>query len=226
MAAAPPPAARPKSGSFLTILSFGAVFFILFDSNLRTQLGTYAGYVLDPTIGFGGRYPVLTVLLSGALLVVATTLIRHFTTDWLEMAKMQAQMRHFQREMMQAKKDNNSYKIKILTDAQPQVMAQNQKMQSAQLKQMPLTMLIAVPIFAWVSTWLIKLDYTFFASPWNPSVDMFTTNGIFFGKSVLPHWVLLYTCLTIPFGTLIQRGMKYVAWKERWQKRHPEVHEQ
>ncbi|MFO1532573.1 MAG: DUF106 domain-containing protein, partial [Thermoplasmatota archaeon] len=207
------------------IVSFVLAFYILFNNNLRILLGQYTGIVLNPVIGFGGRYPVLTILLSGALIVVGTTLVRHFTTDWLEMAKMQAYMRHFQKEMMQARKDNNTYKLKILTERQPDVMARNQKMQSAQFKQMPITMLISIPIFAWISTFLTTLDYTQFAAPWNANVSMFGTSGILFGTSLFPHWILLSMALTVPLGYLVQRIMKYVAWRERWQKRHPEVHE-
>lgn len=224
--AATPAAAPPRQKmSFLTIISIAAVFVVLFNPSLRLLLGTYAGYAMEPVLGFGGRLPVLTILLSGALLVIASTVVRHFTTDWLETAKTQAHMRHFQKEMMKARKENNTYKIKILTEFQPQMMAKSQKMQSAQLKTMPLTMIIAVPLFAWLGTWLYRLDYTWYSAPWNLNVDMFTTNGVVFGSSVMPHWVLLYICLSIPLGSLVQKSMKYLAWKERWQKRHPEVHE-
>ena len=219
--AAPP---RQKM-SLVTIVSFALAFYVLFNNDLRSALGKYTGYVLYPVIGFGGRFPVLTILIAGALVVLATTLVRHFTTDWLEMAKMQAYMRHFQKEMMQARKDNNTYKLKVLTDRQPEVMARNQKMQSAQFKQMPLTMLVSIPIFAWVSTFVLSLDYQQFATPWNPAVVMQANNGILFGTSLFPHWILLQIALTVPLGYLVQRIMKYIAWRERWQKRHPEVHE-
>lgn len=221
--AAPPAPPRPKLG-FVTIISLAAVFVILFNPELRNELGRYTGYAMDPLIGFGGQLPVLTILLAGALLVIASTVVRHFTTDWLETAKTQQEMRHFQRELMKARKENNTYKIKALTDYQPTMMAKSQKLQSASLKSMPLTMLVAVPLFAWLGTWLYTLDYTWYSAPWNVNVDFFTTNGILFGTSVFPHWVLLYICLSIPLGSLTQKLMKYIAWKERWQKRHPEVH--
>jgi uncharacterized membrane protein (DUF106 family) len=221
MAEAPPPA-RPRSGTMMTLLSVGLVFLILFNADLRNALGRYAGYVLEPTIGFGGRYPVLTILLAGALLVVVTTLVRHFTTDWIQMARNQAHMRHFTGEFSKARKENNTYKIKKLTEAQPKMMQASQEMQAKQMRTMPITTLIAVPIYAWLITFLTELDYTWFSAPWNPHVDMFTTNGIIPGLgSLFPHWVLLNIALSIPVGALIQKAMKYLAWKERWQKRHP-----
>lgn len=217
------PAPRGGSGNLINIVGIVVVFYILFNPSLRNTLGTYAGYALDPAIGFGGHYPVLTILIAGALLVGATTVVRHFTTDWIETARMQAHMRHFQKEMMAARKENNSYKLKKLTDAQPEMMRRSQAMQSKQLKTMPITMLVAVPLFAWVSTFLYGLDYTWYSAPWNPSVDMFSAKGILFGSSVFQHWILLYMTLSIPLGALIQKTMKYFAWKERWQKRHPGV---
>ncbi|HUR63460.1 MAG TPA: EMC3/TMCO1 family protein [Candidatus Thermoplasmatota archaeon] len=218
------PARKGGAGNFLNIIGIVAVFFVLFNAGLRNQLGTWAGYALDPAIGFGGRFPVLTILLAGAILVAATTVLRHFTTDWIETARTQAFSRHYQKEMMAARKENNTYKIKKLTEAQPEMMKRSQEMNSKQLKTMPITMLVAVPLFAWVSTFLGRLDYTWYSAPWNPSVDMFTTNGILpfgaHGSSLFQHWILLYMTLSIPLGALIQKTMKYFAWKERWQKRH------
>jgi uncharacterized membrane protein (DUF106 family) len=223
--AAPAPAPPRQRMSPLTIVSFGVVFLILFNQPLRLALGTYAGYVLEPVVGFGGHYPILTILICGVLVLVSSTLARHFTTDWLEMARTQAGMRHFQRELMKARKENNTYKIKALTDLQPEVMARQQKLQTAQFKQMPLTMLVSVPVFTWLYTWLPRLDYTWFAAPWNVAVEMFSNKGILFGTSLFPHWILLSLVLTYPLGFVLQRSLKYLAWKERWQKRHPEVHE-
>ncbi|MEA3190206.1 MAG: hypothetical protein QOD77_788 [Thermoplasmata archaeon] len=223
MADAKPAPPRPKMG-FLTILSIVLVFFILFNNDLRLVTGRYAGYVLDPLVGFGGHYPVLTILLAGSLLVIGSTVVRHFTTDWLETARTQAYMRHFQREKIKATKENNTYKLKVLNDAQPEIMARSQALQGKQLKSMPITMIVAVPLFAWLTTWLYQLDYTWFTAPWNPQVNMFANNGVLFGTSVFPHWVLLYMLLSIPLGSLIGKAMKYYAWKERWAKRHPGVH--
>ncbi len=218
------PAMPKRKSNFTTIITMVVVFYVLFNNNLRLLLGEYAGKVLNPTIGFGGHYPVLTILIAGAILVGATTVVRHFTTDWIATARTQAMMRHFQKEMMDARKSNNTYKLKKLQDAQPKMMEASQAMQNKQLKTMPLTMIVVIPIFAWANTFLAGLDYTWFSAPWNPAVDMFATNGILpfgaNGSSLFPHWILLYMALSVPLGSLINKSLKYFAWKERWQKRH------
>lgn len=225
--AAPAAGAAPqkRSGSFITILSFAAVFLILFNADLRDKLGHWVGYVFDPLFGFDDQYPVLTILLAGTVMVLLTTLLRHFTTDWLDQARTQAYMRSFQKEFSQARKENNTYKMKKLQDRQADVLRMQQEMSAKQMKTMPLTMIIVVPLFAWLFLFIARLDYYWFSAPWNPHVDMFTTEGILFGSSLFPHYILLYMTLSIPLGALVQKAMKYASWKERWQRRHPEVHE-
>lgn len=215
MADAAPPKRR---GSFLTIAIFALVLMVMFDPNLRDMTGNAVGVVMNPLIGFGGGFPVLTILIAGTLMVVATTAMRHFTTDHLEMAKTQAYMREFNKELMKARKENNTYRLKALTDKQPEVMKKQQELSSSQLKTMPLTMIVVIPLFAWLASFLTALDYKLYSAPWNPTVEMF-------GTTVFPHWILLYMSLSIPTGALVQKAMKYVAWRQRWQERHPDVHE-
>ena len=213
-----PEVPKPKAGSLWTFVAFGAILFVMFNEGIRTKLGQWVGVVMDPLIGFDGRYPVLTIVIAGTLMVLATTLLRHFTTDWLEQARAQAYMRSFTKEFSAARKANNTFKMKKLQDKQPEVMMKQQELQAKQMKTMPFTMIIVIPLFAWVFEFLTQLDYWWYSSPWNPRVDMFET-------TVFPHWVLLYMTLSIPLGALVQKAMKYASWKERWQRRHPEVHE-
>lgn len=220
-AAAPSTGGAPKkksSGSLMTFVSFAFVIFILFNPGIRTKLGQWVAVVMDPVFGFHGHWPVLTILLSGTFMVLATTVIRHFTTDWLEQARMTAYMRSFNKELLAARKENNTYKTKKLQDKQPDVLRMQQEMQAKQMATMPLTMIVVVPLFAWLFLFLERLDYWWFSAPWNSRVDMFT-------NTVFPHYVLLYMALSIPLGALVQKAMKYASWKERWQRRHPEVHE-
>jgi len=114
--AAPP---RPRA-SLMPFVTIGILFFIIFNPALYTLVGHYVGFALDPVFGFGGRWPVLTIMLAGAFMVLCTTLVRHFTTDWLETAKFQAYQRAFQKEFMKARKENNTYKMKKLQDQQHQ----------------------------------------------------------------------------------------------------------
>lgn len=215
-----PQVPKPKAGSLWTFVGLGLILFLILPQGqaFRVKLGNWVGVVLDPAIGFDGKYPVLTIVIAGTIMVLATTLIRHFTTDWLEQARVQAYMRSFQKELTDARKTNNTYKMKKLQDKQPEVLAKQQDLQAASMRTMPFTMVIVIPLFAWLFQFLASLDYWWYSAPWNPRVNMFET-------TVFPHYILLYMTLSIPLGALVQKAMKYASWKERWQRRHPEVHE-
>jgi uncharacterized membrane protein (DUF106 family) len=217
--AAPAGPPKPKIGSLWTFVTFGVVLFVMFNAELRSQLGHWVGIVLNPLIGFDGKYPVLTIMVAGTIMVLATTLVRHFTTDWLEQARFQSYMRSFQKELSTARKENNTYKMKKLQDRQPEVLGKQQEVQAKQMKTMPFTMIIVIPLFAWLIEFLIGLDYWWYSAPWNSRVDMWRVAFLF------PNYILLYMTLSIPLGALVQKAMKYASWKERWQRRHPEVHE-
>ncbi len=207
-----------KKGSFLTIFIFAVAFIVMFDPNLRPLLARYVGFVLDPIIGFNHAYPVLTIMIAGTLMVLLTTAIRHFTTDWLEQAKFQSYMRAFQKEFGKARKENNTYQLKILTEKQPELMQKQQQVSMAQMKTMPYTLIIVIPLFAWLFQFLEPLTYAFYSAPWNTKVAMFES-------TVFPHWILLYMTLSIPLGALVQKTMKFISWRQRWQPVHPDVHE-
>lgn len=150
-----PPATAKRSGGWSTpllFLSFGLVLLILFNRDLQIGLGRAAGFVLSPLLGFGGRIPILTIFLASVLLVVLTTLIRHFLVDWTAMARTQEAMRSFQKEFSDARKSNNTYKLKKLTEAQPQVFELQAAVQKDQFKPMIATMLLVIPLFAWLGS--------------------------------------------------------------------------
>ena len=83
---------KGPSGFILIFLGFITVF-IMFNMELRLQIAGWIGVVLTPLIGFDHKYPVITFLLAGMILVAISSTIRHFQTDWLEMARNQKQIK-------------------------------------------------------------------------------------------------------------------------------------
>lgn len=202
------------------ILSFGLVLLILFSEGLRNATGKAAGFVLDPVIGFRGAYPLLTIFLASLVLVVVTTAIRHFMVDWVHMARVQEAMRSFQKEFMEARKSNNTYKIKRLTEAQPEVMQLQAEMSTEQMKPMAFTMLIVVPIFAWLGTFigiLVLLGNHVVEVPWDVhwELDMNTTGdpSKWYLLGFLPRWIVLYSLFGIPVGQIAQKILKLIEYR-------------
>lgn len=204
----------------LLIGSFALVFIILFNEGLRNLLGSALGFVLDPVIGFNGASPLLTILLASLFLVVVTTAIRHFMVDWIQMARVQEAMRSFQKEFVQARKDNNTYKIKKLTDAQPEVMQLQAEMSTEQMKPMAFTMLLVVPIFAWLGTWVAALVLAgnhVVEVPWDShwELDMLTAppESKWYLLGFLPRWIVLYSLFGIPLGQIAQKVLKLYEYR-------------
>jgi len=222
---------RSPVTTVLLFVSFGLVILILFNPGLRVVLGQYAGYVLQPALGFGGAYPLLTILLASVLLVVSTTAIRHFLIDWVNMARVQEAMRSFQKEFAAARKENNTYKLKKLTDAQPQIMEMQAEMSTEQMKPMAFTMLLVIPIFAWLAGLFAAATATagaglFVATghhvihvPWDRAWDLTLNTDPpehhFYLLGFLPRWIVLYSLFGIPLGQIAQRALKLWEYRSR-----------
>ena len=220
----PAPKKKSPMSTLLLFASFGVVILILFNERLRLLLGTWVGYVLGPAIGFRYAQPILTILLASVVLVVGTTAIRHFLVDWVNMARVQEAMRAFQKEFSQARKENNTYKLKKLTDAQPEVMALQADMSTEQMKPMAFTMILVIPIFAWLYSFVAAAalaGHHVARVPWDTAWDL-TINTAppdhhWYLLGFLPRWIVLYSLFGIPFGQIAQRALKL------WEYRHHDL---
>ncbi len=209
------PPAPDMGNQLIVMMAFLVAIFVMFDNNLRQGLGHIVGLGLEPLVGFGGREPVLTLLFTGLLMSFFSIIVRHFFVDWVGQARNQRIASHFQRELRKARADNNTYKLRKLTEMQPQILAQSMKASQTQLKLMPVTMLVIIPIFAWLSNFVYitipTTSSTVFSVPWALDVDMTLSN-------ILPNWILLYSLLTLPFSQLLTRVLKYVSFSSRLRK--------
>jgi len=202
------PVPAPNSPRLTTMLVFMFALFIMFDQNTRSFLGEVVGYVLMPLIGFDSQMPVLTLVLAGLLMVTFSFTMRAFFTDNVEMARNQKVMAAFNQELRQARMENNLYKIKKLTEHQQVIMSKSMDMSTQQLKLMPATMIFIIPIFAWVSVFVTGLAAPVISVPWSFNVDL---NG----STVLPHWILLYTMISIPFGQVLSRTFRFFQFRNK-----------
>jgi uncharacterized membrane protein (DUF106 family) len=204
------------------ILLFGGVLLIMINPGLRFTLGEYVGIVLKPLIGFGGRDPALTIFFASVITGVFTGVIRHVMVDWLEMAEVQAEMKAFQNELKEARKNDNSYRVKKLTELQPKVMKKQASMSGQQFKPMGFTMVVVIPMFGWLWTFLQTLNEQVAGpltinAPWGlGATELMSSAPI---VSFLPTWILIYSLFSIPIGQLVQKGLKAVEFSRTLQDR-------
>lgn len=210
-----------KSGqgsTFVLLLGVLVVLFVMFDPTLRALMATWVGYGLNPIFVNTGVPIFWTLFVIGSFMVLANTVVRHFLTDWVGMARVQEVMRAYQKEFSEARKANNTYKLKRLTDMNPEVMKMQADMSTGQLKPMILTMLIVLPVFGWL---FHVVDFTggcdtVLEVPWAAPGSWCADNGTDW-VGFIPRWIAIYSLLSIPIGQVVQKALKL------WEYRHVDL---
>lgn len=197
------------ANQMILLAAFMIAIIIMFNNDYRQGLGKIVGIPLTPLVGFNGTQPILTLLLTGLIMSFFSISVRHLFVDWVEQARSARITSAFQKELREARMSKNTYKLKKLNELQPQMMAQSLKASQTQLKLMPVTMIVIIPIFAWLANFVyLDLASTTFAVPWELNADLERSN-------VLPNWIILYSLLTLPFSQVLTRGLKYFSFSKR-----------
>ena len=206
----------------IMILIFGLYFI---DGNDHIIGG--ALNVVFQFIDFGGQYPVPTLMIMGSIMILLSSGIRTLMTDTLEQQKAQAFSSAFNKELRQARLDNNLYKVKKLMDMQPIMMQKSMESSNQMMKSMPYTMLIVVPIFLWVRYFINVTVYDagnlLIYIPWVMDGELISlTQNIWF----LPAWILIYSLVSIPLGQIIMRVVRAFQFRSYLAKMETEKGEE
>lgn len=194
----------PKNAMLGMLLSMGVMIIVLM---YREQVGHYLNYVFQ-YIDFGGKYPVMTLMIAGLLMTTLSSVIRSLMTDPLKMAKTQHVQKEFNLEMRKARVENNLFKLKKLTEQQPKMMAASMSSSQDQMKIMPVTMIIVIPIYAWV--W-----YFIGAGAIDTVINVPWADVNLLQSYVLPAWILIYTLISVPIGQLVNKIIRFFLLKRR-----------
>ena len=221
---APQQPPMPDMSNMWRMLLMMAIIFGLYivDSSGEGHLiGRPLNYVFQ-FIDFGGEYPVVTLMLMGSIMILLSSVIRTLMMDSLEQQKAQAFSSAFNKELRQARLDNNLYKVKKLMELQPVMMQKSMESSNQMMKSMPFTMLVVVPIFLWVryfvNVTLSTEAMRTISIPWamvewgTPAIDL--TTNIWF----LPAWILIYSLISIPLGQIITRLVRAYQFKRHLAK--------
>lgn len=208
---APPMSSKTMIGMMMTLVIMMIVM------SFREQIGSALDVVFR-YIAFDGKYPVLTLVIAGLVMITVSTVIRSLMTDPIKMARNQQIQSDFNKEFRQARIENNLFKMKKLQEQQPQIMAMSMEASTQQMKVMPITMLFIIPVYAWVWFFLIP-DGSYFNGdlisnltvnmPWG-SLDLNTMLMGFF-----PAWIIVYTMVSLPIGQIENRLIRFILLKKR-----------
>jgi uncharacterized membrane protein (DUF106 family) len=211
----PKPTPRQSAMRFVNTMVLSLLLFWFLSWEFQQAMVAAADAVLYPLIGFGGQYPILTLLLAGILTSTVSTMIAHFLTDFVKQARMAKQNSALQKMQFEAVREGNTRKLEKVREQQKKVQEGNADMMWTPLKIMGYTMLLILIIFSWMGTRFVASLYTaeeagkaVFAVPWAFRVD-------FYASSVFPHYILLYSLLAIPFGSILRRLLRYFSFRKR-----------
>ena len=198
------------------------VLMMFIDPDLRYEFGGYLGKVLYPVIGFGGNYPVLTLILAGTIMIAFSTTVREFFMDWVEMAKNQEISNAFRKEMMEARKANKQTKLKKLQEMQPEVNKKSMVSMKGQLKSMVFTMVVVISIFGWIWMFTSDLANTTFSVPWalNANFNQPLIEACFVP---FPQWIGVYMLISIPLGQVFMVLLKWYDFKGKLEEEEDEL---
>jgi uncharacterized membrane protein (DUF106 family) len=197
-------------GSNLLLLMVFMMIILFIMPTLGPILGEYFGLILEPTIGFDGSYPLLTLFFSGLIVVTLSSLLTNFFTDWIKIGKSQETSRAFQKELSKARKEGNTNRVNKLLKMQPQIMKQQTDASSGMMKPMIFLIIFIWPIFMWLRAFLGDLPHHFFTLPWANSISLFYT------PFLMQAWLWLYLIFSMIFGQLIRHGLKLISWSNWW----------
>jgi len=212
-AAAPPQA--PPMPSMMPMLVMMFLILILYTVDGQDHV---IGEILDKGLfflGMDGKYPVVTLFIAGALMASTSAILRSFFMDMMAQAKSQQIMSAFNKELRQARLENNSFKIKKLTEMQPAMMAKNMENSNKMMKSMPFTMIIIIPMFLWIRYFVnVTVDAAGTLGVFVPWAEVSLLDQVWF----MPDWILIYTLISIPFGQIVNRLIRTYKFKKYLQQ--------
>jgi len=201
----------------LMVLMF-LMIFVFGNPAISSWLATSIHTVFYPLIGFGGSYPVLTLILAGIIVVFLSSFFQNLFTDWKKMGEMQEVTKAFQKELSKARKEGNTNKVNKLMKLQPQIMKKQTEASSGMMKPMIFLFIFIVPIFMWLRYFLGGLDYYYFTVPWSGEGA-----SLFFKPFLMQAWLWVYLIFSMVIGQLIRQGMKYIVWSDWWKNTRAKI---
>ncbi len=205
----------PSLSRFVMIFLGLLAIYSFINPEVGTSFAQTANVVLFPAIGFVGALPVLTILLAGIITTTIGAVIRDHYTNWVKMARTQKIMGAWRKEQMDAVRKGQATKIEKLKEVQKQFAKEQMEMMATPYKSMAWTLFLFIVIFTWlrlfVDVVLQNRGNQWIAVPWSSHVFL---NSVYIA---FPSWLLLYSLLSIVFGQLITRVLKYVRFRRRLQ---------
>lgn len=197
----------------LYMLSFVVYIIVLSNGALRNAIGNALNYVFMPLIGFNFSAPVLTLIMSGVIIGVVTSIPRYFFTDWVKMGRTQNRMRAFSKTMREAYRSNQKDRIQKLRKMQMDVTMEQQQLSMNSMKPMMIFSIVTYMIFIWLFSFIAGLPYAIVAFPWDWNINL---NAHFFSYAY--YWIVPYFLVVMVVGYFVTMIIKYFDFSVKLRK--------
>jgi uncharacterized membrane protein (DUF106 family) len=183
---------------FFMILGIFFLIGIMVSVEFRVHLAELVAPFLDPLSMTMPIYWVIIVL--SVITAFYTSLIQKLTVDMKKLKSIQKRVMNYQRELMEATKQDNKYKLKQLEEEKKEIQQLQSEMMSMQFKPMFYSMVVTLPIFMWL------LEKT----KENVSVVVPFSGGIHIADPVIifPWWLFWYFLCSIAINQVLKKALK------------------
>lgn len=179
--------------------------------SVRLSIATALDSVLYPLIGFDATYPLLTISIAGIIVVILSSIFTNIFMDWKAQARAQKMAEYFQKELKKAREKKDTEKIKKLMKLQPKILEVQSQSTSGITKQMVLVLIFITPIFIWLMSFLQRVPYFYFTTPWADVVSLTGRNFV-----IISNWFLFYIVFTTVVGQVFRQILKYLKVSGKW----------
>jgi uncharacterized membrane protein (DUF106 family) len=209
----PPPMPQFKFSTFVFTFLFVIGIFMIFDTGTRNAVASTIGLGLEPLIGFGYHYVLLTMFLAGLIEMALTALAYNWTTDWVKTARTQAWSTAFRKVQMEAVRSGKKDRVDALKPHQAQITKLSSELSISQLKGMAITWFLVIAIYTWVGLFLAHA-YSVNPSLTNVYLGGFSADILHKGVGPIPDWIVLFSLYTFPLSYVLRRALKHYSLRE------------
>jgi uncharacterized membrane protein (DUF106 family) len=194
------------------LMSF-VLLIIIANPSLRGVIGGALNDVFMPVFGFHYAYPLISILISGIIIGLITSIPRYFFTDWIRMGKAQLRMRAFQKVMREAYRSGQKDKIQKLSKMQSSMMMEQNMVQMNQMKPLMVLSIFTFLIVIWLFYFISALPYQMISVPWSLNVNIATSH-----LWVFPAWIEVEFIASLVIGYFVSMIIKFFDFSYRLKK--------
>ncbi len=198
---------------FIFMFAGLGLIFIIGDPAIRNPIGNAMNIVFMPLLGFNHSSPILTLMLTGIILGLISSIPRYFFTDWIKMGKVQSVSRAYQKAMREAMKSGDRARQQKLQKMSMQRQMDQAAMSMNTMKPLFVTEVFFFLIFIWLYVFILSLHYQYVSVPWDMNLNIVTTK-----LYVMPFWMGLYTLGNLAVGYFVTMVMKYIDFTYKIRK--------